>query len=325
MSRILKISQADYRVQVQSGGNITLDTGLNAGTVVITGNLDVQGTYSTVESTNTTIADNILQLNYGQTGSGISGALNYSAGIQVGRGVLSAAEFAFDERITHYNQISATDVAGTFAVRTADGVLSGLQLTTITIDGNTDLNFDLKNQPKVLKLANVDPMAYANLLLQASPERNYAIPNKLFVTTYVQAGAMTPGVADVDSIYKNDGPGLERTKVQAGLYNIDFSILSNLRAQINAAGMKIDNININGDTISNTLGTMVLTAVTNLITVNSVIGLANQSSTPSYISGQNKLYSSTVGAGKSGVFFTNNTNADELIAKNRALLFSMLF
>jgi len=41
MSRILKVSQSDYRLQVQSGGSIVLDTGTSTGTVIITGNLDV--------------------------------------------------------------------------------------------------------------------------------------------------------------------------------------------------------------------------------------------------------------------------------------------
>ena len=325
MSRILKVSQGDYRVQVQSGGSITLDTGSNAGTVVITGNLDVQGTTTTVESTVTTVKDNIIQLNYGQTGNGISSALGYKSGIQIGRGNWDDAQFVFDDNVTHYDQITDTDINGTFVLRTMDGILSGLQVQTITIDGLTDLNFDLKETSKVLKLANTDPTSYANLLLETGAERDNAIPNKKFVSLYIQSGVVTPGMADVDKIYKTVS-SVEKSRVQAYAYSIDFTINSNLAAQITNTGMTINNINIVNDTVSNTLGTMIIAAASNLVTVNSVLGLTDQVSTPSYTAGQNKLYSTaTLGPGKSGVFFTNINYADELVAKNRALLFSMLF
>jgi hypothetical protein len=41
MSRILKVNNSNYRLQVQGGGTITLDVGAvtSGGTVVITGNL----------------------------------------------------------------------------------------------------------------------------------------------------------------------------------------------------------------------------------------------------------------------------------------------
>ena len=39
MSKILKVSESDYRLKVVSGGNITLDTGANTGVVTITGSL----------------------------------------------------------------------------------------------------------------------------------------------------------------------------------------------------------------------------------------------------------------------------------------------
>ena len=75
MSRITRVD-GDYRIQVSNGGNIILDTSNSAisssiGSVTIYGNLDVIGAVSYIESTNTEIKDNILQLNYGQTGNGI--------------------------------------------------------------------------------------------------------------------------------------------------------------------------------------------------------------------------------------------------------------
>ena len=329
MSRILKVSEGDYRVRVQSGGYITLDTGAAVGTVVITGNLDVKGTTTTVESTNTTVKDNILELNYGQTGDGISPALGYEAGIRIDRGNLSDAEIIFDEQVTHYDSYASAARPGTFVLKTANGVLSGLQLQTITCDGYTDISIDMQGNflGKVLRFAdNMDPINYADLLLQPTPERDHAIPNKKFITLYVESGLVTPGMADVDKIHKTIN-GVSKTKVQAYVDNIDFNVGSALKAKINNNGLTVNNINIEKNTITS-IGstTMILTASLNLVTVDSVLGLTNQLVPPSNIAGQNKIYSkAAVGPGQTGIFFTNINTADELVAKNRALLFSMLF
>ena len=82
MSKIEKVTGGNYKIAVSNGasGTITLDTtdGASAvrGTIVINGDLEVRGTQTTVESTVTTIADNIISLNEGETGAGISASSN---------------------------------------------------------------------------------------------------------------------------------------------------------------------------------------------------------------------------------------------------------
>ena len=63
MSRVLRIGSTDYKVVVNNGGTITLDVGNNPGKVVITGNLEVQGETTTINTTETNIEDKILTLN----------------------------------------------------------------------------------------------------------------------------------------------------------------------------------------------------------------------------------------------------------------------
>jgi hypothetical protein len=53
MSKVLKVSEGDYRVKVPVGNSIVLDTGTLAGSVIITGDLNVQGQTTTVESLST--------------------------------------------------------------------------------------------------------------------------------------------------------------------------------------------------------------------------------------------------------------------------------
>jgi hypothetical protein len=47
---------------------------------------------------------------------------------------------------------------------------------------------------------------------------------------------------------------------------------------------------------------------------------------PTFVSGSHVIYSKPQSTGKSGIYFVNTENTrDELVSKNRALLFSMLF
>ena len=88
--------QGDYTVKTATGGNIRLDTGATTGTVVITGNLDVLGTTTTIESQNSTIKDNILVLNSGQqTAPGGLGQVSLgTSGLLVDRGNSGAQNIA---------------------------------------------------------------------------------------------------------------------------------------------------------------------------------------------------------------------------------------
>jgi hypothetical protein len=103
MSRIVKVYNSDYKIAVQSGGTITLDTGTEIGTTVVTGNLEVKGITTTVESTTVTLQDNILVLNYDPAGNnfnGIPASLQYVSGIEIERGNYPNAEWLFDEQVS---------------------------------------------------------------------------------------------------------------------------------------------------------------------------------------------------------------------------------
>lgn len=317
MSRVLKLSQSDYRIQVQSGGSIILDTGTASGTVTITGDLDVKGSTTTVESVNTTIKDNILQLNFGQTGNGISSTLDYRAGIQIGRGTYSDAQLVFDELIQHYDPATGTEQPGTFVFRTIDGKMSGIAVGSIANDGTSNIYFDLQNNDKILSVVNT--INYEDRVTHDND-----IPNRKFITNYVSA---TAGQADVDNIHKNNGI-LEVSRVAAGSSVVQVFIDTALRASVTSAGLNVDTINIFGHTIRNTglLNTLMLTSDVNIVEIQGVLALNDQLSAPSTLPNTTQIYSSsTIGPGKSGLYFTNTAVTDELVAKNRALLLSMLF
>jgi hypothetical protein len=160
------------------------------------------------------------------------------------------------------------------------------------------------------------------------------VPNKKYIDDYVASGLVIVGQADVDRIYKGTGfnPVTVQTSIIADLSKLQFLVRSggtlNQRAQITSIGLDVDSINVYDYTVQSTsvVNNLRLYAANSHIEVDGVLNLKNQTTEPLGTGGTNRMYSqSTMGSGKSGLFFVNSTLRDELVAKNRALLFSMLF
>jgi hypothetical protein len=320
MSRVLKVSQSNYRLQTASGGTITLDTGVDVGTVIVTGDLVVQGETTTVNTTNLAIEDNIIVLNKNQTGAGITptAPINGQSGVQISRGNLPASQFLFDENVNHYDFPNTTNVGGTFVLKTNDGKKSGIQVATIVNDGASNLVFDMQASQGVLSIAN-STNYYQRVV------NDDDIPTWKTITNYVTA---QNGVATVDRMYFPPGAtfGSEDSKVQAFQTNIQFFVGQQIRATISPVGVSVNNINLFLDTITNTsANSLVLTAINNNVKIDAVLNLSDQGLSPSVVSGVTKLYSTaTVGPGNSGLFFKNVNISDELVSRSRAVLLSIL-
>jgi hypothetical protein len=176
--KVVRVNDGDYQVAVQNGGNITLNTGVRIGQVRVTGNLLVEGTTTTVQSEITTIKDNIIVLNSGETGAGVTLT---TAGIQVDRGPSTAdAQILWDENEAHYSPTTASTVPGTWVFRRDNGTLTGIQ--TNSIDTNQG----------VLGLINSGSAGYVTVTGTANYERN--------ILTYVDTVGYNPilGVSVTD-------------------------------------------------------------------------------------------------------------------------------
>lgn len=77
----------DYNIKTRDNGNIVLNTG-GGGNVTVVGNLVVSGFTAAVTSQNLEVNDNIIVLNRGEVGPGVSAANDYLSGIQIDRGTL---------------------------------------------------------------------------------------------------------------------------------------------------------------------------------------------------------------------------------------------
>jgi hypothetical protein len=112
MARIVRTTDDDYRIIVANGGTIYLDTtGAKydgTGKVVVRGDLEVKGDTTTVESTISSISDNILLLSAGNPGPGLPASLDrpYSSGIEISRGedqfgnAIGNARWVYDDNIS---------------------------------------------------------------------------------------------------------------------------------------------------------------------------------------------------------------------------------
>ena len=115
MHKYVRVADGDYTIQVQEGGQITLDTSDNTGLVLVKGNLQVNGTVTNVNSTDVSIQDNIIILNDGETSNEISLG---TSGLRIDRGERDGsgldAYFLFDESVS--NGATGQDGIFTFSV-----------------------------------------------------------------------------------------------------------------------------------------------------------------------------------------------------------------
>lgn len=326
MSRILKVSQSDYRIQVNdSNGRITLDVGsaTSGGRVVITGDLEVQGETTVINTKEMTVEDRVITLNSGEDQAGIradtSGAKQ--SGIEIERGTLENAQIVFDEDLHWYSSISQVVENGGFVIKLADNFPNALQVSTlVTGAGDNNLIFDMQGDLGVLSIAN------STNYYQRVTQDNH-IPNWKTITNYVTA---QNGVATVDRLFYPAVAtfGNEDSKIQAFATNIEMYIAGTIKATVSANGFTSGNIRINQNQIidigAGATDDLTLAAITNNIVVDGVLNLKDQSLVPTPVSGQTKLYSGAIGGGGTGLYASNITTASEMVSKKRAVLLSIV-
>ena len=155
MSKTLAVS-GSYAVTASSG-NIDL----TAQVITINGNLVVRGSTTELESINSTITDNIIELNKGEQGAGVSATY---AGLSVDRGSYDPALLRWNETTDRWevgvdgdmSEIVTVGAGSVFLTRVEDDPaprLGGdLNVSTYTInsDANTDIALVPGNNGTVL-------------------------------------------------------------------------------------------------------------------------------------------------------------------------------
>jgi len=324
----------DYNIKAKDTGTITLQ----AGDVKVVGNLTVIGSSSNVNSINLDIKDRIITLNKGESGAGITATY---AGIEIDRGSSSRAALVFDET----NPTGIGGSVGTWMIGSG----------TDPSYGFTDSNLKLR---RILTNASTDSgdlilIGTGTGVVKVSGTTNYEVqvtddddlPNKKYVDDAIQNNptfqitrldtrviiadsAVTPNLSSTGgsmAYYNNLGIGLPTSESLMSII-IDGTIAGQFysnRASLFGFDISYGTIS-NGQTTNDNI--YIQTNGTGKLQTNYGIQLDNNAVSPAQISGSHVIYSRPQAGGNSGLFFVNTeNNRDELVSRNRALLFSMLF
>lgn len=326
MSEFLQ-TNGDYNIKTREGGIINLDVGPPSagGQVLVSANLVVEGDTLTVEAENLNVKDNIIQLNFGEAGAGVS--LRYS-GLQINRGTLSPASLFWDENDDSFNLATGSpettfnyDTTLRLKKITTDTVSPDLELIgygtgVITVAGTVNYENQVTDDDDVPNKKYVDDSIRDNPTFQIIDENTRVIVSDKEVSGSLQ--------------YLIDNTGYSSFGESAVSVLID----NTLNTQFYANRAIIQGLEFNQNepsnpaiTVNNTNDNIFLqTNGTGKVRTNYGVQLDQISIDPAYVPGSTIQYSKNPGIGDTGLYYRNtNNNTDELISKNKALLFSMIF
>ena len=342
MSKVLSVNNGNYTVKVEGGGQILLDTargsfvsGKPAGTVVIRGSLEVEGTTTTVESNDTLINDNILTLNNGQVGAGISASKNYQSGIEIDRGSESKASFVFDDNVSW--NIGGDSGTGGFKLFTGSG-----DKTTLVLDGiksNAALFIDTGNN--AISVTNATDyetrvFPYTGGVVTGGAIDDDLIPNAKAVVDYVTFASanvlqdrIEEGTTSKTFVETKDFEVTgSASRINIGVDNvITASFLTDTieLGDIIIQGSQIMTSSSNEDLRLEAAGTGSV-QINDKLLITTTLQADDAAVDPTAPSTGSIIYTKAEGSGGSGVYFVNSsTTQNELISNNRSLLYSMIF
>ena len=314
-------TNGDYTIKTGEGSKVLFDTGVGIGEVRITGNLIVEGDTLTVEAENLNVNDNVIELNYGETGDGVS--LRF-AGLQIDRGTLTPASFFFDEVDDTFNIAKGLD--GNYNFND-----SGLRVKKILTNSVTDQG-DLTLIGTGLGVVKV----IGTTTYEAQVTHDDDIPNKKYVDDAIRDNP-TFQIVDNDTrviVTDKDVSGaLQYLIDNTGYSSLGESAISvivdgSLAGQFFKNRVQLQDLEVLGNEITNndTNGNISLrTQGTGKVVFNYGLQVEKIAVTPAYVNNSTILYHNDEELGQTGVFFTNNTRTGELVNRNRALLYSILF
>lgn len=342
---MLKLQQYDqvseYKVKIADGGNFTFDTGDGSGTLTISGNLNVQGETTTVGSSDLVVSDNTITVNDGETGAGVS--LN-TAGLIIDRGTLTFANLLFDERLTTIDSGGNDSQPGAFSFTNDDGDFLGIHVASIKTADDQNLYFLGENSTGFLSVTGTvdyeqQLFPYTSGEIQGNPSTDDrlqppvdddAIPNVKSVKDYVKAYTSRnfqdtiAALQDSDTrvtAFDADDPDVTVSSVDVQIDNIVTATFKASYADIfdyRFSTGDLETTNLDGNLRISANGTgSIITGFPFEI---------EKQTDPTAPTDGIKLYSKTEADGGTGLFFINeNSTNDELISRNKALLYSIIF
>jgi hypothetical protein len=337
MAKTVYLESGSYKIKVADASNeITLESALTR----VTGDLRIEGETTTVNTTNLAIEDNIIELNKNEAGAGVGEG---TAGVRVDRGSLIGVQMIYDESIA-WNNPSTQTVSqgpnlqgpgyGSYKISSADGN-DILALRVANINNNNAIYFEPGGTGTLRLGASIAP---ANYISRMNDDND--IPNKKYVDDEINAvviGAAFPRIVDGDTEVKitDDSSSGNTSKIEIKIDNTLVGLWEPTRFELYQQTTDIGSIRIEGDKISslNSNEDLELVApgtgsvrVNDSMTINNRPSIQDAAIDPLYDANGVKLYAKTPSGGDTGLYFVNtNDTRGEVISKNRALLFGLIF
>jgi len=350
MGQFLRVN-GDYNIRAGDGAKITLDTGpvASGGSVRVTGNLVVEGDTFNISTTNLTIEDNIISLNTGEVGPGVS--LIYS-GIEIERGNTSSinpqnnASFLYDESTDSWI-LAHGSAPGPFNFDASSLRLKQILTNSTTDSGDLTL---IGTGTGVVKVIGTD--SYENQVTHDDdlPNKKYVddsiLNNPTFQIVAPQAQDTKVVIADKEITPNTSGTAgslayftATTTHSTYGESAVSIIVDNALVGQFYANRFETGDLEIGGGPDRNEItsragitneNVYVRTQGTGKLQTNYAIQVEKIGVIPSYVSDSVLLYAAAPSIGTTGIYFVNDSaevakQNGELISKNKALVFSMLF
>jgi hypothetical protein len=329
------------------------------GTVVVTGNLEVRGDTTTVSTSNMLLEDNILQLNVATESNGTLSSLNQNSivsGLEVNLGAgYAPIQWVYTGSTIYNDPASGTIKNGVWGARLADGAntVTGIETVSITTPG-TDLNLLGGSTPSLGVVTVNGTVGYEDRVLLANH-----IPNKKYVDDEIQSRVeatrqprIQDGTFEQQETYVETQDDTSTSVSSRVIVGVDGIITTYFYDDYTT----IFDVRISGNVISSLSNTQRLVLSTPRYTGVDVDDSLTLTPTLSHIpvdeptynpviepirpSEGTKLYAKIEGPGGTGLYFVNqqvvedvngtstvvkSSNRDELISKNKAILYSMIF
>lgn len=343
--------QGDYKIETRTGGQLVIDVsgGVGAppssnGKVTILGNLDVIGTTSQIDSTDTNINDTTLTLNSGEPGS-LSGAVttnNGNSGIKISRGRTNSKDNANIAAYMEWNDDTywtgsgqRNQVKGQFEFRVGlDGSqaqYSAIKINAIRIDENSasTIGAGTAAGPRLNIFGSENKFAVMSVFGTASYENQVSddddIPNVAWVRQEINNnGNIAPGIK-VGKSYLTlfdayNTPGVESEAIlvlNATAAPTAIDITTNpvtdgtVAMKITETIAEFNGIRLSGNTITPVSTNSNLVLATNNTTTSKII-LASPtyfqtSGVPTPDAGQVSFYTGEPAAGGTGLFYVSSS------------------
>lgn len=344
--------QGDYKIETRTGGQLVLDVsgGANGptsgnGKVTILGNLDVRGTTSQIDSSDTNIKDTTLTLNSGEPGS-LSGSIttnNGNSGIKISRGRTNSKDNANIAAYLEWNDNAEwtgsgqrNKVKGQFEFRVGlDGSqaqYSAIKINAIRIDENSAstigagtaagprLNiFGIENKFAVMSVFGTS--SYENQCTDDDDIPNLAKVKQLITNNGNVAPGIRVGKSYLTLFDAYNTPGVESEAVlvlNATANPNDIDITTNpvtdgiVAMKITETVAEFNGIRLSGNTITPVGANSNLTLATNSTTSKIILASPTYFQTtgvPTPDAGQVSFYTGEPAAGGTGLFYVSSSTS----------------